>query len=567
MKNERTGLRSQDLGEEAIDHRNALLFAMGVEEEDTVKPQIAIINSWNELNPGHSHFNTVVEDIKAAIRAAGGLPLELPVTGICDGICSNTPGDRYTLPSRDLVSAEIESQVEGNQLDGMILLGSCDKVVPGMLMAANRLNIPSLVFTGGYMQPGRANGKMVTLTHTKQAYAAYKGGLMTRGEYKEVVRHACPTTGACPFMGTANTMCAFAEVIGLSLAGNASMAANSPEWRALAARAGTRIVQLVRENWRPRDRIGREHYLNAIRYVMAIGGSTNSLLHMPAVAAQAGITLDWSAFDEISEQVPLISTIYPSHPTYTMVEFDRAGGLWAVMKELAREGLVDTSVEGVWGRMADVVAAAENRDRDVIRPVSAPLSPKGGIAVLKGNMAADGAVVKFSAVDEAAQRFRGPAKVYESEMEGWTALLNDEIVAGDVVVIRYEGPKGSPGMPHLETFMAAVLGKKLGDSVALITDGRFSGATGGLAVGYLSPEAYEGGALAAVRNGDMIEIDIPKRILHLEVGDAELRKRFEGWRPVEKPASGWLALYKRMTNQSNLGATIFPDSGRVAREA
>ncbi|MCL2000010.1 MAG: dihydroxy-acid dehydratase, partial [Planctomycetes bacterium] len=485
------------------------------------------------------------------------LPIELPITGICDGIPSNTPGDRYTLPSRDLVSAEIESQVDGNQLDAMLLLGSCDKVVPGMLMAVNRLNLPALIFTGGYMQPGRANGKMVTLTHTKQSYAAYKCGLITREAYKEVVRNACPTTGACPFMGTANTMCAFAEVLGLSLPGNASVAANSPEWRQMARDAGRRVVELVRENWRPLDHIHRENYLNAIRYVMAIGGSTNSVLHMPAVARQAGIALEWSEFDSISEQIPLISVIYPSHPTYTMVEFDRAGGLWAVMKELDRAGLIDTSVQGVWGVMAEVLKTAENRDESVIHPVARPLAPQGGIAVLKGNMAANGAVVKFSAVAESAQRFRGPAKVYDSEMAGWEALLRDEITAGDVVVIRYEGPKGSPGMPHLETFMAAVLGKTLGESIALITDGRFSGATGGLAIGYLSPEAYEGGALAIVRNGDIIEIDIPKRRLHLEVDDGEIHKRFQDWTPVEKPSSGWLALYKKMTNQSEFGATVF----------
>ncbi len=550
-------IRSQSFTEEAIDHRNALLYAMGVREEDAAKPQIAIVNSWNELNPGHYHFKAVIDDIKQAIREAGGLPLELPVTGICDGICSNTPGDRYTLPSRDLVSAEVESQVEGNQLDAMILLASCDKVVPGMMMAVNRLNLPAVIFSGGYMQPGRAGGKMVTLTHTKQAYAAYRGGLVSREEYKEVVRNACPGTGACPFMGTANTMCAFAEVLGLSLPGNASVAANSPEWRQMARDAGRRVVELVRENWRPLDHIRRENYLNAIRYVMAIGGSTNSVLHMPAVARQAGIGLEWSAFDAESERIPLLSAIYPSHPEYTMVEFDRAGGLWAVMKELDRAGLVDRTAEGIWGTVADAVKTAANRDENVIRPVSRPLAAKGGIAVLKGNMAANGAVVKFSAVADAALRFRGPAKVYDSETAGWEALLRDEIAAGDVVVIRYEGPRGSPGMPHLETFMAAVLGKKLGEKIALITDGRFSGATGGLAIGYLSPEAYEGGTLAVVRDGDVVDIDIPARRLRLEVEDAEIARRFENWKPIEKPATGWLALYKRMTNQSEYGATVF----------
>ncbi|MDR1519148.1 MAG: dihydroxy-acid dehydratase [Planctomycetota bacterium] len=550
-------LRSQSLGEEAIDHRNALFYAMGAREGDLARPQVAIVNSWNELNPGHYHFKEVVDEMKLAIRQAGGLPIELPVTGICDGIPSNTPGDRYTLPSRDLVSAEVESQVEGNQLDGMLMLGSCDKVVPGMVMAALRLNLPAVLFSGGYMPPGRAKGEMITLTHTKQAYAACQAGLLSRDDYKEVVRNACPATGVCPFMGTANTMCAFAEVLGLSLAGNASVAANSPEWRRLARESGTRIVELVKAGRRPRDFIDRESFLNCVRYIMAVGGSTNSLLHLPAAARQAGIALTWDDFDRVSGEIPLISAIYPNHPTYSMPDFDQAGGVWTVLGELDRAGLLHSRAEGVWGRLGDTAKLAKKPDGAVIRTIASPIAGQGGIAILRGNLAANGAAVKFSAVDGEALRFRGPAKVYESETAGWRALLDDQIRAGDVVVIRYEGPRGSPGMPHLETFMAAVLGKKLGREVALITDGRFSGATGGLAIGYLSPEAYEGGALAIVQNGDMIRIDIPARRLELEVDGAEIRRRFAGWRPLEKPAFGWLALYQKMTNQSELGATIF----------
>ncbi|WP_066458062.1 dihydroxy-acid dehydratase [Anaerotruncus rubiinfantis] len=550
-------MRSQSFSEEAIDHRNALFFAMGVEEEMMYKPQIAIVNAWNELNPGHYHFKLVIDDIKEAIRDAGGFPIEVPVTGICDGICSNTAGDRYTLPSRDLVSSEIESQVEGNMLDGMIMLGSCDKVVPGMMMAANRLNIPSLIFTGGYMQPGHYKDKMITLTHTKQAYAAYIGGLMSKEDYKGIVRNACPTTGACPFMGTANTMCAFAEVLGLSLPGNANVAACSDEWRQMAKEAGKKIVELTIADWKPRDHITRENYINAIKYIMAIGGSTNSVLHMPAVAKQAGIDIEYDLFDQLSNQIPLISTIYPSHPTYSMPDFDRAGGILTVLKELDKAGLIDTSTEGVCGKLSDLLEGVENHDPDVIHPVSNPIAKKGGIAVLRGNIASEGAIVKFSAVKEHALKFRGPAKVYESEMEGWQALLNDEIVAGDVVVIRYEGPKGSPGMPHLETFMAAVCGKKLDEDVALITDGRFSGATRGLAIGYLSPEAYSGGNLAIIKNGDMISIDIPNRTMNVEISDEEIARRFEGWKPLEKDSMGWLSLYKKMCSPTHKGATIY----------
>ncbi|MDL2324712.1 dihydroxy-acid dehydratase [Ruminococcaceae bacterium OttesenSCG-928-A16] len=549
-------MRSQSFSEEAIDHRNALLYPMGVRPEDTTRPQIAIINAWNELNPGHYQFKTVIEDIKKAIYDAGGLPIELPITGICDGICSNTPGDRYTLPSRDVVAIEIESQVEGNQLDGMIMLGSCDKVVPGMMMAANLLNLPAVIFTGGYMQPGHYNGKMITLTHTKQAFAAWQAGSITREDYKGVVQNACPTTGACPFMGTANTMCAFAEVLGYSLPGNASVAANSAEWKEMAKAAGAKVVELVQKDWRPKEHIAEKNYLNAIAYIMATGGSTNSVLHMPAVAQQAGIALNWQQFDTLSKKVPLISTIYPSHPTYSMPDFDRAGGARAVLKELAKAGLVDTSAEGICGPLSQILQQAENKDTDVIRPVENPIAQQGGVAILNGNMAAGGAVVKFSAVKEAALRFRGPAKVYESETEGWQALLRDEIVAGDVVVIRYEGPKGSPGMPHLETFMAAVCGKKLDSDVALVTDGRFSGATRGLAIGYATPEAYDGGALAIVQNGDMISIDIPGRTMQLEVGEEEIARRFEHWKPLEKESQGWLKLYKKMCSATNKGATV-----------
>lgn len=550
-------MRTQDFSEEAIDHRNALLFAMGLKEEDTTKPYVGIVNSWNELNPGHFHFKSVVEEIKTAIRKAGGLPLEIPVTGICDGICSNTPGDRYTLPSRDLVSAEVESMVEGNQLDGMILLASCDKVVPGMVMAVNRLNLPSVMFTGGYMQPGSYKGKMITLTHTKQSFAAYKGGLMSREDYKGVVRNACPTTGACPFMGTANTMCAMAEVLGLSLPGNASVAANSEEWKQMARESGELIVELIKKDWKPKDHITLESYLNFIKYVMATGGSTNTVLHLPAVAKQAGFKITYEDFDRISREIPLLSTIYPSHDSYTMVDFDRAGGVRAVLKELADAGKLSLDADTVTGTLRERLEGVENRDTDVIRPVTNPISPEGGIAVLQGNMASRGAVVKFSAVKEKAHRLSGPAKVYDSETEGWQALLRDEIQAGDIVVIRYEGPKGSPGMPHLETFLAAVCGKNLDESVALITDGRFSGANRGLGIGYVSPEAYEGGVLALIQNGDIIEIDIPARKMDVKVSDEELAKRKANWKPVEKPATGWLSLYKKMTSASDEGATIF----------
>jgi len=501
------------------------------------------------------HRDLRKNDIKESIYKAGGMPFEIPITGICDGICSNTPGDRYTLPSRDLVSAEIESIVEGNQLDAMVLLGTCDKIIPGMLMAINRVNIPSIIFTGGYMQPGFYKGKMITLTHTKQAYTSYKAGLIDRKEYKEIVRKACPSTGACPFMGTANTMCAIAEILGLTLPGNASLAANSFKWKEMAKEVGETIIKLIQDDWRPREKISFDSYLNAIKYLMATGGSTNALLHLTAVAKQSGYTIDLDIFDRISTEIPLLATIYPSHDYYTMVDLDKAGGVQAVLKEL--ESKINLNVNTISGTLKNQLKTVKNLNTDVIHSLLKPIKTEGGIAILKGNLASDGAVVKYSAVKEKMLHHIGPAKVYNSEKEGWEALLKDEIKSGDVVVIRYEGPKGSPGMPHLETFMAAVCGKKLDNDVALITDGRFSGATRGPAIGHVSPEAYEGGVIALIEDGDLIDIDIPNRKIEVKLSEKEISNRRNNWRAVEKPSSGWLNLYKRLANSAVNGATIF----------
>lgn len=545
--------------EESLDHRNALLYAMGVSTEAAERPVIGIVNAWNEMNPGHFHFTEVIQDIKAQIDQAGALARELPVLGICDGICSNTPGDRYTLPTRDLVSAEVETVAELNMLDGMILLASCDKVIPGMLMGLLRVNIPAVMFTGGYMAPGSHRGKMITLTHTKQAYAAYIAGDISQAEYKEIVSEACPTPGACPFMGTANTMCATAEILGFSPDGNASVRAQSPEWREMARRAARRIVQLVKEEVRPLDVLAAVNFENVVRYMMATGGSTNSLLHIPAIARQAGVDIRPEFFDRISREVPVISAIYPNHPTYTMVEFAEAGGLGAVIKELVAAGKIDPAADGMFGTIGDKAAMAENKNKAVIREVQNPINSQGGLAVLHGNIATESAIVKFSAVDKAAWKFTGPAKVYDSQDEAWRAILADEILPGDVVVIRYEGPKGSPGMPHMETFMAAVLGKGLGTKIALVSDGRFSGATGGLAIGHVAPEAYDGGNIALVQNGDIITIDIEKRQLTVAVPDETFARRRQQWTRVEKPSMGWLRLYKQNTTSAHRGATIFWD--------
>ena len=550
----------REWNEESLDHRNALLYAMGISEEDAKRPVIGLVNSWNEMNPGHFPFDkTVIQEMKDEIYKAGGLALELPVTGICDGICSNTPGDRYTLPARDLVSSEVEMVAELNMLEGMVIMATCDKVVPGMLMGAFRVNIPTTMLTGGYMAAGCYEDRMLTLTHTKQAYAAYVEGDMSREEYKAIVRHACPTPGACPFMGTANTMCAMAEILGFSPHGNASVRSQSEKWHQMAREAARKVVEAVKEEKRPSDFVTQKSLENVVRYMMATGGSTNSLLHIPALARQMGFDITPETFDAISREVPLISTIYPNHPVYTMEEFDRAGGLGAVVKEMVKAGKIDADADGMFGTIRQKAELAENMDTDVIHPVAEPISEQGGLAVLHGNIGTDSAIVKFSAVAESAWIFDGPAKCYDSQDDAWHAILKDEIEAGDVVVIRYEGPKGSPGMPHMETFMAAVLGKGLGEKLALVSDGRFSGATGGLAIGHVSPEAYEGGNLALIQDGDMIHIDIRARKLAVDVSEEEFERRRKDWKPVEKPAMGWLKLYKNNCTSAHRGATIYWD--------
>ena len=550
----------REWNEESLDHRNALLYAMGISEEDAKRPVIGLVNSWNEMNPGHFPFDkTVIQEMKDEIYKAGGLALELPVTGICDGICSNTPGDRYTLPARDLVSSEVEMVAELNMLEGMVIMATCDKVVPGMLMGAFRVNIPTTMLTGGYMAAGCYEDRMLTLTHTKQAYAAYVEGDMSREEYKAIVRHACPTPGACPFMGTANTMCAMAEILGFSPHGNASVRSQSEKWHQMAREAARKVVEAVKEEKRPSDFVTQKSLENVVRYMMATGGSTNSLLHIPALARQMGFDITPETFDAISREVPLISTIYPNHPVYTMDEFDRAGGLGAVVKEMVKAGKIDADADGMFGTIRQKAELAENMDTDVIHPVAEPISEQGGLAVLHGNIGTDSAIVKCSAVAESAWIFDGPAKCYDSQDDAWHAILKDEIEAGDVVVIRYEGPKGSPGMPHMETFMAAVLGKGLGEKLALVSDGRFSGATGGLAIGHVSPEAYEGGNLALIQDGDMIHIDIRARKLTVDVSEEEFERRRKDWNPVEKPAMGWLKLYKNNCTSAHRGATIYWD--------
>lgn len=544
--------------EESIDHRNALLFAQGATKQDVEKPIIGIINGWNEMNPGHYHFKEVIQLIKDEIIKGGCYPRELPALGICDGMCSNTPGDRYTLPSRDLVSMDVETLAELNQLDGMILLSTSDKIVPGMIMGLLRVNIPAVMFTGGYMSPGCLNGKALTITNTKQAYASYIEGTTSRQTYKDIVSSVCPMPGACPMMGTANTMCAISDVLGLSVSGNATVNALSDEWKNYAKIAAQTIAKATIDNICPRDIVKKENFLNAIKYCMATGASTNTFLHIPAMANQCGIKIDIDEFDKISEIVPTLLSIYPSHETYTMADYDKAGGINAVLYELNKANLLDLNTNSYFTPMKDRVKENTNKNTEVIHTIDNPINPKGGLAILRGNLASS-AIVKFSAVDKSVWHFVGPARVYESQDDSWNAALHDEIKPGDVVVVRYEGPKGCPGMPHLETIMAAILGKGLGDKVALVTDGRFSGATGGLAIGHVCPEAYEGGNIALIKNGDIIDIDIENRSMNLKVSEEELQERRKDFKPIKKPSIGWLSLYRENCSSSELGATTLLD--------
>lgn len=550
----------REWNEESLDHRNTLLYAMGISEEDAKRPIIGLVNTWNEMNPGHYPFDkALIAEMKEEIYKLGGLALELPISGICDGICSNTPGDRYTLPARDLVSSEVEMVANLNMLEGMVIMATCDKVVPGMLMGAVRVDIPTVMFTGGYMAAGhRSDGRMITLTHTKQAYAAYVEGSITREEYKDVVRHACPTPGACPFMGTAQTMCAMAEILGFAPHDNASTRSQSEKWHELARQAARQVMYAWEHEIRPSDILSQSSFENVVRYMMATGGSTNSLLHIPALARQADFDITPETFDAISREVPLLSTIYPNHPTYTMEDFDAAGGIGAVVKELAAAGKIDTDAKGMFGTIGDKAARAENKNHDVIHTVAAPIYEHGGLAVLHGNIGTDSAIVKFSAVDPAAWKFSGPAKCYDSQDDAWHAILKDEIVAGDVVIIRYEGPKGGPGMQEMLYPTSYLKSVRLDKACALVTDGRFSGGTSGLSIGHVSPEAAAGGDIALVRDDDRIVIDIPNRTIDVVLPEGELDRRREAivrFEPVgrNRVVSRALKAYASMVTSADRG--------------
>lgn len=533
----------------------ALIYATGVSRSEMEKPFIGIASSFTDLIPGHTHMRALERSIEHGVYAGGGAAFVFGIPGICDGIAMGHMGMHCSLPSRELIADMVEMITTAHALDGLILLTNCDKITPGMMMAACRLDIPSIVVTGGPMISGRSRMKRLSLVKdTFEAVGRYRAGEITKEELDELECNACPGPGACQGLYTANTMSCISEAIGLAMPGGATALAVSAKRERIAYESGERIVELVRKNITPCRILSRKSFENAIRVDMALGGSTNTVLHLTAIANEAGIKLPLDLFDKISKDTPHISDILPSG-RYFMEDLEFAGGIPAVLKRL-KPGLNDLPT--VSGKtIYEIAGAARIDDEEVIRPLNRPYHQEGGIAVLRGNLCPDGAVVKQTAVHEGIKRFTGKAKVFNSEEEAMKAIMTKKIKAGDCLVIRYEGPKGGPGMREMLSPTAAIVGMGLADKVALITDGRFSGGTQGPCIGHISPEAAEGGPIAAIRNGDIIEIDIAKRKLELKISKAEMDKRLRTWRaPKPKITTGYLARYAKLVTSANTGAIL-----------
>ena len=535
-------------------HRS-LFHANGYGPEDLNKPLIGICNSFNEIIPGHIHLREIAEAAKLGVAAAGGTPIEFPAIGVCDGIAMGHTGMKYSLASRELIADSVEAVTMASGFDALILIPNCDKVVPGMLMAAARLNIPAVVVSGGPMLPGRYKGHDVSVSQAFEAAGKFAAGDMSAEEMADLEAKCCPGCGSCAGLFTANTMNSLSEVLGMALPGNGTIpAAYTGARRLLAKRAGAVVMDLLKNNIRPRDILTKKAFENAITVDMGIGGSSNTVLHLTAIAHEAGIEIPAPLFDEISRRTPYIAKLSPAGKHH-MVDLNEAGGISAVMNELAKKNLIHLDALTVTGTMGDRIKNTPVEDNNVIHSVEAPYRPEGGIAVLKGNLAPDYAVVKASAVAEDMLTYTGKAKCYDSEPEACDAIMNGEIHDGDVVVIRYEGPKGGPGMQEMLNPTAVITGRGL--KVGLITDGRFSGASQGACVGHVSPEAMEGGPIALIEDGDEITIDIPNRKLELAVSDEELAKRRANWqKPEPKIKHGYLARYARMTTSASTGAVV-----------
>lgn len=543
-------------GLEKAPHRS-LLYALGLTQEEMGRPLIGVVNSANEIVPGHMHLHTIAQAVKDGVRMAGGVPMEFPVIGVCDGLAMNHAGMRMSLPSRELIADSIEICAVALPFDGLVFIPNCDKVVPGMLMAMARLNIPSIMVSGGPMYAGRRGGAAVDLITVFEGVGKVRSGAMTEAELEDLAQCACPGCGSCAGMFTANSMNCLCEALGVALPGNGTIPAATSARLRLAKEAGMRVMDLVRQEVRPRDIITEKSLKNAVTVDMALGCSTNTVLHLPAVFREAGLHLDLDFFDAISRGTPNLCRLSPAGSQH-IEDLHEAGGIPAVMSELANLGILDLSVSTVTGKtLGENLAGVRVLRTDVIRPAVDPYSPEGGIAILRGSLAPDGAVVKQSAVAAEMLQREARARVFDGEEAAVAAILGGAIQPGDVVVIRYEGPKGGPGMREMLTPTSAISGMGLGESVALITDGRFSGGTRGAAIGHVSPEAAEAGPIALVQDGDIIGIDIPNRRLDLMVDEAELARRKAAWKPVKKEiTSPVLRRYARLAASAAQGAVF-----------
>ena len=544
-------------GVERAPHRS-LFKAMGYTDEEIARPLIGVVNSYNEIIPGHIHLRSVTEQVKAGIRMAGGTPVEFPTIGVCDGIAMGHLGMKYSLASRELIADSVEIMAVAHPFDGLVFVTNCDKIIPGMLMAALRLNIPSIFISGGPMLAGKLRGKPIDLITVFEGVGAVKSGKMTTKQLKEIEDCACPGCGSCSGMYTANTMNCMTEALGLGLPGHGTIPAVDAARLRLAKEAGMKILELIRKNIRPRDIATLAAFKNAIAVDNALGGSTNTVLHLPAVAHEAGIRLDLELFNQIGFKTPNLCKLSPAG-AHHIEDLDAAGGVQAVMKEISQLGVIDGKALTVTGPVAKNLKGAKVLDYSVIRSIKNPYSPDGGLAIVKGNLAPEGGVVKRSAVAPNMLVNEGRARVFDSEDDAIEAILGGKIKPGDVVVIRYEGPKGGPGMREMLAPTSALAGMGLAESVALLTDGRFSGGSRGAAVCHISPEAAEGGPIALVKEGDRIAIDIPKRTLTLRVSAEELKKRQKAWKPPKpKIQTGYLARYASLVTSGSTGA-VFKD--------
>lgn len=543
-------------GMQQAPHRS-LFHALGFTEEEMKKPLVGIVSSYNEIVPGHMNIDKIVNAVKMGVAMAGGVPVVFPAIAVCDGIAMGHVGMKYSLVTRDLIADSTECMALAHQFDALVMVPNCDKNVPGLLMAAARINVPTVFVSGGPMLAGHVKGKKTSLSSMFEAVGAYSAGKMSEEDVRDFEQHACPTCGSCSGMYTANSMNCLTEVLGMGLKGNGTIPAVYSERLALAKHAGMKVMEMLEKNIRPRDIMTEEAFYNALTVDMALGCSTNSMLHLPAIAHEAGVELNLEIANELSAKTPNLCHLAPAGHTY-IEELNEAGGVYAVMNELNKKGLLRTECMTVTGKtVGENIAGCVNKNPEVIRPVENPYSQTGGIAVLKGNLAPEGAVVKRSAVAPEMMVHEGSARVFDCEEDAIAAIKGGQIIAGDVVVIRYEGPKGGPGMREMLNPTSAIAGMGLGSTVALITDGRFSGASRGASIGHVSPEAAVGGPIALVEEGDLIQVNIPANTLTVKVSEEEMAARREKWQPREpKVTTGYLARYASLVTDASRGAIL-----------